>query len=71
MPKLPVLTPRKLLQIIEQHGFILDHTTGGHYILYNRETKRRVTIPFHAKDIPKGTLLSILRESGLSKDDLK
>jgi len=69
MPKLPVLTPKKVLVILQKSGFEIDHITGSHYILYNMETKRRVTIPFHAKDLPKGTLLSIMRMAGISRED--
>jgi predicted RNA binding protein YcfA (HicA-like mRNA interferase family) len=71
MPRLLVLTPKKFLLILQKHGFVIDHTTGSHYILYNSENKKRVVLPFQRRDIPKGTLLSILKEAGLSKRDLK
>lgn len=70
MPKLPTLTPRNVLALLKQRGFILDHTTGSHYIFYHPETKRRVTVPYHHKDIPKGTLLSILQQAGIKRDEL-
>jgi predicted RNA binding protein YcfA (HicA-like mRNA interferase family) len=35
------------------------------------ETKRRVVVPFHKKDLPKGTLLEILRQAGIDKEELK
>ena len=31
---------------------------------------RRGFVPFHRKDLPKGTLLAILKQAGISKDDL-
>jgi len=71
MPKLPVLTPKKLLKILEQAGFKIDHATGSHYILYNSVNSRRVTLPFHGKDLPKGTIHSILKAAGISGKDLK
>lgn len=71
MPKLPAITPKKLLTILKKNNFEIDHTTGSHYILYNPETSKRVVLPFHRKDIPKGALFSILKEAGLSKEDLK
>ena len=70
MPKLPNLSPRKLTKFLVKNGFQLDHATGSHFIYFNPQTKRRVTIPKHAKDLPKGTIISILKESGFSKDDL-
>ena len=70
MPKLPVLTARDLVKILEEHGFQLDRTKGSHRIYLHPETRRRVVIPFHNKDLPKGTLLEILRQAGISKADL-
>lgn len=70
MPKLPSITPKKLIAILKKHGFLLDHTTGSHFIFYHPEKKKRAVVPSHAKDLPKGTLLAILKETGLSKNDL-
>ncbi len=67
MPKLRSLTPRKILGILQKEGFRIDHTTGSHYILYHPKTKRRVSVAYHAKDLPKGTLLSILKAAGIEK----
>ena len=70
MPKLPVITYRKLLRVLEKSGFQVDHTTGSHFIFYNRNNKQRVTVPFHRKGLPKGTIMSILKQAGISKEDL-
>lgn len=70
MPKLPNLTPKKVLTILEDYGFVIDHITGSHYILYNSNNQKRVTLPFHSRNLPKGTLLSIIKSAGLSKQNL-
>jgi len=69
MPKF-VLTPKKLLKILLKAGFKIDHVTGSHYILYNSISKKTVTLPFHNKDLPKGTLRSIIKSAELSEEDL-
>lgn len=71
MPKLPILTAKDLLAILYKKGFQVDHATGSHFILRNPANLRRVTVPFHRKDLPRGTVMAILRQAGLSKDDLK
>jgi predicted RNA binding protein YcfA (HicA-like mRNA interferase family) len=71
MPKLPSLNSNKVIRILEKKGFILKRVTGSHYIYFHPETKKRVTVPYHSKDIPKGTLLQILEDSGISKDNLE
>jgi len=68
LPKLPALTPQELIKILEKHGFQLDRSRGSHRIYIHPETHRRIVIPFHKKDLPKGTLLEILRQAGISKD---
>ena len=69
MPKLPQITPRKLLKVLEKRGFQIDHTTGSHFILYEPKTKKRAVIAYHSKDLPKGTLMSIINEAGISRKE--
>ena len=70
MPKLPSLTPQKVIKILEKKGFILDRTKGSHHIYYHPETKKRAVVPLHKRDLPKGTLLEILRQASISKEEL-
>lgn len=70
MPKLPSWTPKKLLQELKKKGFQVDHTTGSHFILFHPTTGRRTVIPYHLKDLPKGTFLSILKQTGISREEL-
>jgi len=71
MPKLPVLSPKKIIKLLEKQGFQVDHTTGSHYILYDKVTKLRVVVPYHLRDLPKGTLLSIIKQAGLTKEEFE
>jgi predicted RNA binding protein YcfA (HicA-like mRNA interferase family) len=68
MSNKPSLTPREVLEILFRAGFEKVRTTGSHIRL--RKEKLQVSIPFHTKrDIPKGTLSSIIRQSGLTEDE--
>ena len=69
MLKLPVLKPKRLLKILQKAGFKIDHITGSHYILYHQNGKR-ITLPYHAKDLPKGTIQMIFKSAGIEKKDL-
>ena len=71
MSKLPIITPKKLIKILEKLDFKLDHSTGSHFVFYNYKSKKRTIIPYHLKDLPKGTLMSILKEIGLDKEEFK
>jgi Predicted periplasmic or secreted lipoprotein len=71
MPKLPLITPQKIIKVLERKGFVLDRIRGSHHIYYHPETKRRVVMPLHKRDLPKGTLLEILKQAGISKEELR
>jgi predicted RNA binding protein YcfA (HicA-like mRNA interferase family) len=70
MSKLPAMKPREVIRFLEQKGFILDHASGSHFIFYHAVSKRRAVVPRHNRDIPKGTLLSLLGEAGFTRDDI-
>jgi predicted RNA binding protein YcfA (HicA-like mRNA interferase family) len=64
-------SPKRLIQILEQKGFVLKRITGSHHIYYHKDLKRPVVVPMHGnKDLAKGTFMSILKQAGLSKDQI-
>ncbi len=70
MPKLPSIKPRQVVRFLEQNGFVRDHTSGSHYIYYHPVSRRRAVVPQHNRDLPKGTLMSLLREAGFTREEL-
>ncbi len=66
-PRLPSLTPKTLLRVLKAHGFVEDHVTGSHYILYNPTTNRHLTVAYHKNDLPRGTLMAIIKASGIEQ----
>ena len=70
MPKLPSVKPRVVIQFLERNGFVLDHTSGSHFIYYHPDSRRRAVVPRHNRDMPKGTLVALLREAGFTRDEL-
>ncbi len=70
-PHLPVLSGQELVKALAHLGYGLDHQTGSHLILRNEHPPhRRLTVPNH-KELAKGTLRAILREAGLTPDELR
>jgi predicted RNA binding protein YcfA (HicA-like mRNA interferase family) len=70
MSKLPAVKPRDLVKFLEKNDFVLDHVSGSHFIYYHAVSKRRAAVPRHNRELPKGTLLSLLREAGFTRNDL-
>lgn len=69
MPKIPSQKPKALIKKFEKIGYQIDRQKGSHVILYNQATKRRIVIPMHVGDLPRGTLFSIIKQSGLTRDE--
>jgi len=69
-PALPVVKARDCLKALQRAGFYIDHQTGSHARLFHRtRSEIKVTIPIHNKDLPPGTLKSILRQAGLPVEE--
>jgi len=68
MPKLPVISGKEIVKALAKLGYITDHQTGSHIILRNKEPPhRRLTIPNH-REMAKGTLRAIIRQTGLTRE---
>jgi predicted RNA binding protein YcfA (HicA-like mRNA interferase family) len=69
MSRLPSLKPRRVLRALQRGGFLIHHSSGSHYILkHSNAPQRRVTLPFHYRDLKRGTLVSIVEQSGLTAE---
>ena len=69
MPNLPSFKPRGVEKILLKNNFYIKRQTGSHRIYHNMKTNAIVVVPFHSKDIPKGTLGSIIRQSKLKLEE--
>jgi len=61
MPK----KPREMEKIILADGWVFLSQAGSHRHYIHPSKPGKVTIPFHCKDLPKGTENSILKQAGL------
>lgn len=70
MSRLPSLGVREVIRRLQKAGYVKWRQAGSHLSMYRKGDNRTVTVPVHfGKDIPKGTLRAIIRESGLTVDD--
>jgi len=69
MPKLPVVSGVEVAKALAKIGYEVDHQTGSHLILRQKEyPHRRITVPMHG-EIAKGTLRAIIRQAGLTVEE--
>jgi len=68
MPRFSPLKPKEVERILLKNGFFLKRQTGSHRIYYNPKTEKIAVVPYHGRDIPKGTLKSIIKQSDLVEE---
>ena len=69
MTKLSPQKPREVISKLKKLGYIIDHVSGSHYIMFDLVTKTRVPVPYHTKDLKTGTLRSIINQTGLTVEE--
>ncbi len=71
MPKLKPVSGNKLIKALSKAGFQVVGSRGSHVRLKKKDKTGVfiVIVPLHA-EIKKGTLKSILRQAGISMDEL-
>jgi len=71
MPKLPVISGRKLVRALKKAGFVEVRHKGSHVSLQKVTAEKtfKTVVPLH-KELAKGTLLDILHQAGLNKAEL-
>ncbi len=71
MSGLPVLSGRQLAKVLGKTGYMVDRQRGSHIILrHTKSPHRRLVVPDH-DEIAEGTLRALLRNAGLTIEDLR
>ncbi|MCB1257402.1 MAG: type II toxin-antitoxin system HicA family toxin [Microthrixaceae bacterium] len=68
-PHLPVISGARLITVLGKFGWEPVRQRGSHVRLKHPERPIALVIPLH-KELKRGTLAAILRDAGLSADDL-
>jgi predicted RNA binding protein YcfA (HicA-like mRNA interferase family) len=71
MSKVPSLNYDSLIKALKRDGWVVVRQRGSHIRLQKHidDKTLKLTVPAH-KPIKRSTLLHILKQAGLSKDDL-
>jgi len=69
--KLPVdVKPKNLLKGLSKKGYLQTHKVGSHIHLHHPDC-HRTQVAIHPRPIAKGTLKAILRQTGLTVEELR
>ncbi|MEN4006022.1 MAG: type II toxin-antitoxin system HicA family toxin [Methanobacteriaceae archaeon] len=67
MSRLSNISGRAAVKIFSRLGYVLDHQTGSHMILYH-ETRPTLSIPAH-RELAPGLLRGLIKKAGLTVDE--
>ena len=70
MGKLPVISGRTCVKVLEKAGYYVKRRVGSHIILRVDNPFSQIVVPDH-KELDRGTLRAIIRQTGLSVDSFK
>ena len=60
------LSPKYLIQLLEENGFVFKRAKGSHQVYYNPISNKTIIVPYHnGKDLKKGTFMAILKQAGI------
>jgi predicted RNA binding protein YcfA (HicA-like mRNA interferase family) len=66
------ISGKALCKIVERQGWQLKRITGSHHIYAKEGVTVILSIPVHSnRDLPTGTLRAILKDAGMTEDDLQ
>jgi predicted RNA binding protein YcfA (HicA-like mRNA interferase family) len=68
--RIPQLSSKELLRLLEKRGFVLRRVTGSHHILRRPGDGCLITVPLHAHDLKRPLFLAILKRVGIEKNDI-
>ena len=72
MGKLRILSGKEVCKILEKHGFMEIRRRGSHIAMQRKEKDNTLTVPVpDHKEIRTGTLLSIIRQSGVARSEFE
>jgi len=72
LPKLPVVSGAETVKALQRAGFVRVRQAGSHVTMRDHDTRRSATVPLHgSRDLPPGTLRSILRQAALSVEEFR
>ena len=71
MPHLPAIKTKELMKFLNKIGFFEHPEKGTSHLVFKHPDGRRTTVARHSKDIPTGTLRSILHDIKISPDEFR
>ncbi|MBI3035408.1 type II toxin-antitoxin system HicA family toxin [Candidatus Woesearchaeota archaeon] len=68
--KLPLVSGNAVIKLLQREGFAVVRQRGSHVSLHKKINEKTMLVVVPLKDeIKKGTLLSIIRQAGMTREE--
>lgn len=67
--RLPTLKPMEVIRALTKLGFERARQSGSHIVMVNKISGKLIPIPMHNKDMKRGLLRNIVKQTGLRVKD--
>lgn len=68
--KLPAVNGKQVIAALEKEGWYVKRVRGSHHVLRHASLPDAIPVPVHSsRPLKRGTLASILRAAGISRDE--
>lgn len=67
--RLPAVTPRQLIKVLEANGWELDRVRGSHHVFKHPDFYDHLVVPVHSRQIGRGLLATILKGAAIPRED--
>lgn len=69
--KLPRLTAKEFIRVLERKGWQHDRSRGSHQIYVHTASRRTLSVPVARRPMSIGTLARLLKDADISRDELR
>lgn len=69
--KLPRLTSKELIRVLERKGWEFDRSRGSHHVYTHPASRRTLTVPVARRAMSIGTLSRLLKDADIDRDELR
>ena len=67
--RLPTVTARQLVRVLERAGWRLSRTRGSHHYFVHPDKRRAVVVPMHPGDLKRPLVAGVLKDAEISRDE--
>jgi len=68
-PHLPSCTPAEFERVLRKLGFVEERQRGSHKVFVRASDNRTAVVPWHSRDLKRGTLHALVKSTGLTVEE--